>query len=145
MLMIVIAEEVLQETADLPGVELSGVLGQRQHLVAAGLDGAGLMGGDVARFGGDYTLVGAQDGTDDRFVGLRAADEEFHPRAGAGARPADEVPGLFTVGILSVAGRLLEIGRDKPGEDGGVRALRIIAGKIEFGFDGIQLDLLLFR
>ena len=54
------------------------LMGQYQHLVPRGLDGAGLVAGDMPGVGAEDSLVGAQNGGDQGQVGLCAAGQKVH-------------------------------------------------------------------
>lgn len=75
---------------DLVGRDLALGVGQRQHLVPRGLDGARLVYVDVSRVGRHDTLVGAQHGLYHGGVGLRAAREQVYLGLGRTARLAYE-------------------------------------------------------
>ena len=113
------------------GADLALLIRQGQDLVARGLDGAGLVDVDMAGAGGQDPLIGPEGRGDDGLVGLGPAHQELD----AGVRPADggadQGPGVVTVGVLPVAGVLLEVGGVEGRHDLGAGALVVIAGKTD--------------
>ena len=79
-------------------------------LVARGLDGAGLMGVDVAGVGGDDRLVGLQKRVDDHQIGLGAAHQKVDVGVRGLAQAADQIGGGLAAGVHAVAAGLLRIG-----------------------------------
>ena len=63
---------LIKQCADLGCGDLAVLLRQREHLVPAELDGAGLVHADVPRVRGNHTLVRAQQRVDDGRVRLCA-------------------------------------------------------------------------
>ena len=120
-------------TLQRPGVQLSVFVRERQHLVARSLDRAGLVAGDVARLGAEDALPGAQRRGDHDTVHLRAADEEVDVRLrlGNGAGAADQRAGAGTVGVLPVAGVLLQVRRGEGLQDLRMAALGIVRVKAD--------------
>ena len=117
--------------ADLRGGELALLLREREHLVAAGLDRPGFMAVDMAGDGGQHPFVPGEQRVDDDGVGLGAAHEEMHRRARAAAGRADLFPRRLAPGVGPVAGRLLQICLQKLGKQRRVRALQVIALKMQ--------------
>ena len=95
----------------------------------AELDGAGLVHADVPRVRGDHTLVRAQQRVDDGRVRLCAADKEVKLRVRRAASGADFLSRGFAVFIRAVTGGLRKIRFAQALQDGGMRALKIVAGK----------------
>ena len=98
---------VLMDPANIQGGELAIPAGYGQNLVAVGLNGPGLVDGDVAAGSGDDPLVGPQGSSNDRRVGLGAAHQEVDVQAGVFTQIPDVVPGPGAVVILAVARGLL--------------------------------------
>ena len=90
--------------ADILRSDFSSFTGKGQDLVAVVLDGPGFVDADVAFHRGQDSLVGLQQGGDDRGVGLGAAgqEEDFRFRGFTGL--PDAVPGRFGNRIRAVAG-----------------------------------------
>ena len=65
--------EHLDIVFEILGVHLALVAGDGEHLVAAKLDGARLVAGNVAGLGGNHALVRREQHVNHRRVGLRAA------------------------------------------------------------------------
>ena len=84
--------------------------GQGQDFVPRGLDGPGLVGGDMPRVRRDHALVMAQYGGDDGGVGLGAAYEKVHVCIRPTTGGPHLGPGTLAVVIQTVARRLLHIG-----------------------------------
>lgn len=104
---------------------------EREHLVACGFDGARLVDVNMSRGGAQHALMRAEQGGNDGGVGLRAAHEEVD----GGVRCLTELPygrgsGL-AVGVVPVAGRLLQIRLAELFKNQGVASLRIIAFKMK--------------
>ena len=112
---------------------LALVLGHRQYLVTARLNGTCLVEGNVPRVRRQNALIGAEETADDGGVGLGAAYQKFHLGVGAVAGGADFVLGLSAVGVLTVADGLFQVGVQKPLEDGRMRAFEIVAVEVEHG------------
>ena len=119
--------------ANLPGVYFAVSGGQRQHLVAGGLHGAGFMHVDVAVVGAEHALPGPERGFDDDEVRLRAADQKLHVGPGRGAGGANEVTGLVAVMIFAVAGRLFEIALGEKFQNARMRAFFVVRFKTKHG------------
>lgn len=68
---------------------LARMAGDGEHLVAAVLDGARFVAGDVAGAARHGALVGTEVRGDDRFIGLGAAGDEEYIAAGASRRGKD--------------------------------------------------------
>ena len=120
------------------GGDLAVVGGQGQHLVAGGLDGAGLVAVDVAAGGGEDALIGPQNGGDHRGVGQRTAHQEVNVGVRGLAGCLDLFPCGGAVLILAVAHGLDHVGLVELCHQGGVCALQIIAVEVD------HLILLLF-
>ena len=129
MLVVLVVEMPFDRIINLLRGDLAVRARQRQDLVPAVLDGAGLVDIDMARLGAEHSLVGLQHRSYDGGVGLRAADQEMDiyvlPAAGA----ADEPARLGAVLILAVADGLYHICVLKALHDPGESALAIIACK----------------
>ena len=102
---------------------------QGEHLVAAVLDGAGFVGGDMPAFGGNHPLPGAEERVDHDGVGLRAAGQKPDRRVRHAAGGADFLPGGFGKGIQAVARRFFQIGLEQTPQDGRMGPLHIIRGE----------------
>lgn len=120
---------LIKQCADLGCGDLAVLLRQREHLVPAELDGAGLVHADVPRVRGDHTLVRAQQRVDDGRVCLCAADKEVNLRVRRAASGADLLARGFAVFIRAVTGGLRKIRFAQALQDGGMRTLKIVAGK----------------
>ena len=77
--------------------------------MAAGLDGTGLVNGDVARIDGNDRLVAAQHAVDDGGVGLRSANEEEHVGPVTLAGHPDFLLRTFAVDVEAVGECLLTV------------------------------------
>ena len=106
---------------------------QGQDLVAGGLDGAGLMGGDMAHFRRNHSLVGFQNGSDHRGVGLGAPHQKVDLGLGLLAKGQNGFPGLLAIGIGAIAGGLLQVGFLQGCQDAGMAAFGIIALELDHG------------
>ena len=113
------------------GRDLAVVGGQGDDLVAGGLDGAGLVAVDVAADGGQNALPGAEDGGNDRGVGLGAAHQEVDIGLRRLAGGPDLLPGGVAVLVLAVAHGLHHIRFVQLCHQGGVGTLQIIAVEID--------------
>ena len=91
------------------------------------LYGSGLVNVDVARIGAYHPLPGAEDGGDDGGVGLGAADEEVHLRIGSAAGFLYEAACIPAMGILAVAGSLLQVAAGEGLQYLGKAALQVVA------------------
>ena len=120
---------LIKQCADLGRGELAVLLRQREHLVPAELDGAGLVHADVPRVRGDHTLVRVQQRVDDGRVRLRAADKEVNLRVRRAASGTNFFARGGAVFIRAVTGGLRKIRFAHALQDGGMRALKIVAGK----------------
>ena len=98
-------------------------------LVSGGLDGAGLMGADVAGLGGDHRLIGLQKRVDGDEVHLRPAHQEVNRRIRRGAEAADGIRRGLAAGIHAVAHGLPEVGVRQGLEDLGMGALAVIVSE----------------
>ena len=83
---------------------------QREHLVPAMLDGAGLVNVDVSALGGDHAVISAQQRIEHDLIGLRTADEEEDLCLRAANGSTDLLFGLLAVTVRAVACELLKIG-----------------------------------
>ena len=92
--------------AHLPGVQLSVVLRQCQHLVAGKFNCAALVGVDMSGHCGYGAFVGLQKGVDGDLIGLGAAIEEENLRFGTGAGSANLILRGGTEIVPTVAGGL---------------------------------------
>ena len=94
-------------------MHLALVAGDGEHLVAAKLDGARLVAGDVASLGSNDALVRREQHVDHRRVGLRAAHQQKHVGIGGLAGLANKLLGTLGMCIGSVAGLRLHVGVDE--------------------------------
>ena len=78
MLVALVFVEHLDIVIEVLGVHLALVAGDGEHLVAAKLDGARLVAGNVASLGSNDALVRRKQHVDHRRVSLRAAHQEKH-------------------------------------------------------------------
>ena len=115
------------------GGELAVRAGHGDHLVAGGLDRAGLVHIDVAGVGRDHGLPRAQEGGRGELVRLRAADEEVHVGVRAGEAGADGVGRAAAVVVEPVARRGAEVGVAQGAQHVRVRTLGVIVLKAEHG------------
>ena len=115
------------------GGELAVRAGHGDHLVAGGLDRAGLVHMDVAGVGRDHGLPRAQEGGRGELVRLRAADEEVHVGVRAGEAGADGVGRAAAVVVEPVARRGAEVGVAQGAQHVRVRTLGVIVLKAEHG------------
>ena len=133
MLVVAVRVERGAVVVELGGVDLAVMVGERQHLVPGGLDGAGLMHVDVPGGGGHRACIGGGDGVDDGLVGLGAADQEAHIRIRRAAGLADAGLGGFADGVGAVAGELRGVRGFQTFEDAGVGAAAVVVLKGQHG------------
>ena len=131
----VLAAEVavvrLERVAHLRRGDLARGRGEGERLVAAVLHGAGLVDVDVGALRAEHALVWAEEGGDDRDVGLRAAHQEVHVGVRAVEDVADAPGGLRAVRILSVAQGLLQVCGLQRLQDLRTASFQIIAFEVE--------------
>ena len=113
--------------AHLPGGELAVARRELYHLVACGLDGPGLVHGDVPRDRRYNALMRAQRGADHGEVGLRAADDEVYRRLRRGALFTYHRRGGIAVFVVAVAGGLVVIDFLYRRQNLRQRALKVVA------------------
>ena len=118
---------------DSGGRELAVRAGHGDHLVAGGLDGAGLVHVDVAGVGRDHGLPRAQEGGRGELVRLRAADEKVHVGIRAGEAGADGVGCAAAVIVEPVARGGAEIRIAQGAQYVRVGALGVIILEAEHG------------
>ena len=104
---------------------------QCEDLVAAGLNGARLMGADVARLGCKDALIGLQKCVDHDRICLRSSYKKLHSCLLATAGLPDSSSGRLRDLIQAVTRRLHHIGLDHPLHDRRVGSFCIIAGEVE--------------
>ena len=114
------------------GGELAVCAGHGDHLVAGGLDRAGLVHVDVAGVGSDHGLPRAQERSRGEQVRLRAADEKVHVGIRTGKAGADGV-GRAAVVVEPVAGGGVEIRVAQGAQNVRVCALGIVILEAEHG------------
>ena len=114
-------------------MHLALVAGDGEYLVAAKLDGARLVAGDVAGLGSNDTLVGRKQHVDHRRVGLRAAHQKKHVGIGGLAGLANKLLGTLGMCIGAVAGLRFHVGIDERLQHRRVCAVGIIVVKREHG------------
>ena len=127
---------------DVSGADLTGLPGEGKNLVAAALDGAGLVNADVARIRRDHTLKGTQHRVQHRGVGLGPADEKPDIRIRRPACVPDLRAGGFGKRVVAVDAGLHQIGFQHAPENGGMGTLVIVTGKIQsfaHGKDSFQM------
>ena len=131
MLVALVLVKHLDVVFEIIGVHLALVAGDGEHLVAAKLDGARLVAGDVAGLGGNDALVRREQHVDHRRVGLRAAHQQEHIRIRCLAGLADELLGMLGMRVGTVAGLRLHIGIDERLQHRRVRTVGIVVVKRE--------------
>ena len=131
MLMIGIIDVVVQQSSDLLGCYLAVMVRQRQHLVPAEFDSPRLMCADMPRLSADYALIAAQECVDHSRIGLRAAYQKENIRVRGAACLAYPGLGRVAIDIKPVSGSVLHVGIGEALKDTRVRALHIVAGKIQ--------------
>ena len=112
-------------------MHLALVAGDGEHLVAAKLDGARLVAGDVTSLSSNDALVGRKQHVDHRRVGLRAAHQKKHVGIGGLTGLANKVLGTLGVRIGAVAGLRLHIGVDERLQHRRMGAVGIVVVKRE--------------
>lgn len=117
---------------NLLGINLAAHGRESQHLVAAMLDGAGLMNIDVTVRCADDALIGTKHGGDDSRVGLRAAHEEVNIGIGSLTGSLDQFAGMGAVFVLAVAGSLHEVRSHQTLQDGWMSAFVVITLELDF-------------
>ena len=105
--------EHLDIVLEILGMHLALVAGDGEHLVAAKLDGARLVAGNVAGLGGNHALVRRKQHVNHRRVGLRAAHQQKYVGIGSLTGLANKLLGTLGVCIGTVAGLRLHIGVDE--------------------------------
>ena len=81
--------------------------------MAAKLDGARLVAGDMAGLGGNDALIRREQHVNHRRVGLRAAHQKKYVGIGGLAGLADQLLGTLGVRVGTVAGLRLHVGVDE--------------------------------
>ena len=102
---------------------------ERDDLMAGGLDCAGFVDVDMAGICAKHALPRAKGGGNDDGISLGAADEKMHRGLGAMEQVADELCGVFAMGVKAIAGGLLHIGLNECVKDCGMAAFKVIAVK----------------
>ena len=120
---------LLEQRADLRCGDLAVLLRQREDLVAAKLDGAGLVHADVPCVRGDHALVRTEQRVDDGRVRLCAADEKVDLRVRRAAGGANFFARGRAVFVRAVTRCLRKIRFAQALQNGGMRALEIVTGK----------------
>ena len=133
MLVALVFVEHLDIVLEVLGVHLALVAGDGEHLVAAKLDGARLVAGDVASLGSNDALVGRKQHVNHRRVGLRAAHQKKHVGIGGLAGLANKLLGALGMCIGTVAGLRLHVGIDERLQHRRVCAVGIIVVEREHG------------
>ena len=109
-ILIAVILEILHQLFHIGSLQLAVILGNAQHLMAAVLDRAGLMEGNVAGGRGDDPLVGRKQVFDDHGVGLGTAHQKVNFCVRAVASGANLLLGGGAVFICAVTGVFLQIG-----------------------------------
>ena len=128
---------LLHGFADLAGRDLAVFAGQRQALVACGLDGAGLVHMDVPGVGAQHALPRLERRRNDGQIRLGRTDEKVHVGVGSVTQALDLRGGLGAVFIFAIAGGLVEIGLLQKLQNRGGRALAIVTFKTKHIFDSL--------
>ena len=113
--------------------ELAVCAGHGDHLVAGGLNRAGLVHVDVAGVGSDHGLPRAQERSRGEQVRLRAADKKVHVGIRTGKAGADGVGRAAAVVVEPVARGGAEIRVAQGAQHVRVRALGVIVLEAEHG------------
>ena len=113
--------------------ELAALLRQGQDLVAGELDGPGLVGADVAGPGAEDALPGAEQGVDDKLIGLGAAHEKADPPLRAGAGGEDLLRGAPAVGVRAVARQGFQVRLHETAQDLRMGPGDVVTGKGKHG------------
>ena len=116
--------------SDLVTGNLAVHAGNRQHLVAGGLNRAGLVAGDVSVVRRQHALVRLENRRDGDKVGLGAAYQKMHVGVLPAAGAANLCPRAVAVVVGAVAGQLLHVGLHHSFQNLRVSALQIIAVKV---------------
>ena len=126
---------ILKEGLQIPGgifrIQLSPGMGQGQYLVAARLDGPGLVGVDMAAVGAQHALPGLQQAFDYHRVGLGSPRQKMNGRLPCATEPADLLFGPAAVFVAAVTGHFFQIGPDQRFQHGRMRAFQIITFKMK--------------
>ena len=131
MLAAEVAVVCLERVAYLLRGDLASGRGEGERLVAAVLHGAGLVDVDVGALRAEHALVRAEQGGDDRDIGLRAAHQEMDVGVGAVEDIADAPGGFLAVRILPVAQGLLQVRGLQRLQDLRTASFQIIAFEME--------------
>ena len=105
-------------------------MGDRDHLVAPGLHGAGFVDGDMAGVCGHCRLPGTQEGGNGGEVGLGAAYQEVYCGAGAAEPGPDGGSSGGAVGVFSITGCGLQVSPDQRFQDTGMGAFGVVISKM---------------
>ena len=112
------------------GAQLAVGGGHRQDLVATGLDGTGLVRGDVAAGRCDHRFVRTQEGSQRDQVGLRAAGEKMH--VCVTTKPiADQRGGTFAVQIQAIATIHFSARHGQRLQEARVRAFAVVVAQVD--------------
>ena len=133
MLVALVFVEHLDIVLEVLGVHLALVAGDGEHLVAAKLNGARLVAGDVAGLGSNDALVRREQHVDHRGVSLRAAHQEKHVGVRRLTGLANKLLGTLGVRIGTVAGLRLHVGIDERLQHCRMCTVGIIVVKREHG------------
>ena len=133
MLVALVFVEHLDIVLEVLGMHLALVAGDGEHLVAAKLDSARLVTGDVASLSSNDALVGRKQHVDHRRVGLRAAHQKKHVGIRGLAGLANKLLGALGVRIGTVAGLRLHVGVDERLQHCRMCAVGIVVVKREHG------------
>ena len=107
--------------------QFSVFVGNAQYFMAAGLDGAGFMHGDMAGIRRNHALPGPQRRGKHGQVGLRAAHQEMYVHIRPLAQVANDFRRLAAIFVLAVPGRLHKVRLLQALQDARVRAFAIVA------------------
>ena len=130
VLMVVVPEEILHVALDGSSLQFSINSRQGQDLVPGIFDGSGLMDADVPGGRCDDPFIAFQQGSDDDFIGLGAADQEVDCGRFQSAGIPDFFAGLITIGIQPIAGLFCPVAVRYPLEDFGMSTFHIVTAEI---------------
>lgn len=131
MILARVAKERLHPLFDRRGGNLSVLLRERDHLVAARLNCARLMNGNMTGLGGENPFVARKNRVNRDGIGLRAALEEEDAGLRRPAGLTDEAAGIFGKLILAVARRRNKIGFLKTFKNRRKAAFLVVASKTD--------------
>lgn len=129
MLSGLVAVVIFAEPEDLLCGDFAAVIGQCEHLVSGGLDGAALVDGDMPGIRADDALMRPERGGDERQICLSTAGDKVNVSIGGCAEFFQPAGCFFAVFVLAVSAGLFHVGLVEKFQNGRVRSFRVVAVK----------------